>query len=89
VAKGAEGDSSIATGLSGVTSQKGRGLVENKQNKALGNELFGANLDYYEGGLKVAQGQGQVAVGQGIAGIGAAIGNSIGPISRLGSLGAG
>lgn len=89
VAKGAEGDSSVITGLAGVTTQQGRSMETNKQNEALGDSLFKANMDYFRAGGKIAQGQGQVAMGQGISNIGAAIGNSIGPISRLGSLATG
>lgn len=89
VAKGAEGDSSIITGLGGVSTQTGRSMQTNKQNEALGNDLFKANMDYFRAGGKIAQGQGQVAMGQGISNLGAAIGNSIGPISRLGSLATG
>lgn len=89
VAKGAEGDSSVITGLSGVATQRGRSLGQNKQNEALGNDLFKANMDYFKAGGKIAEGQGQVALGQGISNIGAAFGNSIGPISRLGSLASG
>lgn len=89
VAKGAEGDSSVTTGLAGVATQRGRSMGTNKQNEALGNDLFSANMDYFRAGGKIAQGQGQVAMGQGISNIGAAIGNSIGPISRLGSLATG
>ena len=89
VAKGAEGDSSVTTGLAGVATQQGRSMSENKQNESLGDSLFKANMDYFRAGGKIAQGQGQVAMGQGISNIGAAFGNSIGPISRLGSLATG
>lgn len=85
-AKGALGDSSVQIGVGDVTTQETRGILENRQNKKLGNRLFEANLDYYRGGVKVAEGQGKTAVGGGITNIGNAIGESIGPISRLGSL---
>lgn len=86
VAQGADGDSSATSGQAGVTTQVNRTLTQQKQNRQLGLNLFAANLDYYRAGTKIAEGGGQVAVGQGIASLGASLGNSIGPVSRLGTL---
>jgi len=79
-------DSSAVTGLSGVTTQTKRTILAQTQNKALGNRLFAANFDYYKAGEKVAAGQGQIAAGQGVASLGSALGSSIGPLSKLGTL---
>lgn len=82
-------DSSAVTGLSGVTTQTGRTQLAQKQNRILGGQIFAANFDYYKAGEKVAAGQGQIAAGQGIASLGSALGSSIGPLSRLTTLGLG
>lgn len=79
-------DSSAVTGASGVTTQTGRTILAQQQNKKLGNKLFAANFDYYKAGEKVAAGQGQIAAGQGISSLGSALGSSIGPLSKLGTL---
>lgn len=83
------GDSSVTTGLTGVTTQTGRTLLAQSQNKTLGTQIFAANFDYYKAGEKVAAGQGQIAAGQGIASLGSALGSSIGPLSKLTTLGLG
>lgn len=79
-------DSSAVTGLSGVTTQTGRAVLSQKQNKILGSQIFAANFDYYKAGEKIAMGQGQMSAGAGLASFGSAIGSSIGPLSKLGTL---
>lgn len=72
----------LGSGLAGAKAQgraqAGGQLLANKQNLALGKDLFDANRAYYEA-------SGTTSLGQGIGAIGGAILGNAGTVTRLGT----